>query len=105
MVAQRAAAALDAGAYGVRRQQLLMSLQGSARDAMSVYSGDGNGGREEGAKERLVAATTSALMQVALLQAGAAGLTGLVAAKAASLADLTGLLPAALLAVTGLPPS
>ena len=34
-------------------------------------------------------------------QAGAAGLSGLVAVKAAALVDLTGLLPAAALAATG----
>ena len=72
-----------------------MGMQGSARAAMQAYDGSQTA-------ERLTAATTSALMQVALLQASAAGLSSLVAVKAASLADLTGLLPAALLAVTGL---
>ena len=54
------------------------------------------------AAERMVSAAQAALAQVALLHAGAAGVTSLVAIKAAALVDLTGLLPAALLAATGL---
>ena len=84
-----------AGGYGGQRAELLLQMQASAREAIASYDG-------QQAAQRLTAATTSALVQVALLQASAAGLSSLVAVKAVSLADLTGLLPAALLALTGL---
>jgi len=97
VIAATAAAAdtAAAGGYGGQRAELLLQMQASAREAIASYDG-------QQAAQRLTAATTSALVQVALLQASAAGLSSLVAVKAVSLADLTGLLPAALLALTGL---
>ena len=54
------------------------------------------------AARRMATAAQTSIAQAALLRAGAAGVTGMVAVKAAALADLTGLLPAALLLATGL---
>ena len=69
-------------------------MQGAARGALEAYD-------PKTSAQRLLASVHTALAQTAVLQAGAAGVSGMVAVKAASLVDLTGLLPAALLAVTG----
>ena len=82
------------GGYAARRQQHLLAMQGAARGALEAYD-------PKTSAQRLLASVHTALAQTAVLQAGAAGVSGMVAVKAASLVDLTGLLPAALLAVTG----
>jgi len=83
------------GVYHSQRHQLLLQLQGSGRSTMDRFDA-------KAAAERMASAAQASLAQAALLNAGAAGVTGLVAAKAAAFVDLTGLLPAALLAATGL---
>ena len=85
----------QAGGYGSRRQELLLSLQDSSRRTVEAYD-------PQRSAERLVAAVRTSLAQAALLQLGAVGVSYAVAVKTTTLMDLTGLLPAALLAVTGL---
>jgi hypothetical protein len=78
-----------------QRQLLVLQLKQSASKTISNFD-------PSSAAQRMVTAAQTSLAQAALLEAGAAGLSGLVAVKAAALVDLTGLLPAALLAATGL---
>jgi len=91
----KGATALTSSHYVTTRQELLLVLRQSGKDAMATYE-------PAQAAQRLIASVHTALAQAALMQAGAAGLSSVVAVKAASLVDLTGLLPAALLAVSGL---
>ena len=83
------------GFYHKERVQLLLQLQGDSNKAIEGFD-------SKAAAERMASASQGTLAQFALIEAAAAGVTGLVAVKAVALADLTGLLPAALLAFTGL---
>ena len=89
------AEAAAAAAYGSRRAELLLAMQSSARESVGSDA-------VANAGERAVAAVQTCLAQALLLEAGAAGLTGVVSVKAASMLDLTGLMPAFVIALTGL---
>ena len=81
--------------YHVQRHALVLELHKAGATTMERYD-------PSSAARRMATAAQASIAQAALLQAGAAGVTGMVAVKAAALTDLTGLLPAALLLATGL---
>jgi hypothetical protein len=81
-------------AYQTQRHALVLELHKAGATTMERYD-------PKSAAARMATATQTSIAQAALLQAGAAGMTGMVAVKAAALTDLTGLIPAALLLATG----
>lgn len=81
--------------YLAQRHALVLELHKAGTDTMTRYD-------PQSAATRMANAAQTSIAQAALLQAGAVGISSMVAVKAAALADLTGLLPAALLLATGL---